>query len=267
MSRRVLVTGAGSGLGKALAARFAAGGDRVLVTDVDTAAGEAVAAALGQSFLRLDITSDESWEAAREWCEREWGGLDVLVNNAGVGAAGRVERIPMADWDWILEINIKGVVRGCRTFIPGFKAQGSGHIVNVASLAAIMKLPAMGSYNVTKAGVLALSETLRYELEPYGIGTTVVCPAFFPTNLNDRLRSPDKAAAELSVKLMQSTSLTAEQVASQVYDAVGARRFLVLSRGDAVRAARLKRFLPRLVDAQVRRYWARLRPRLDREEA
>lgn len=265
MSRRVLVTGAGSGLGKALAARFAAGGDRVLLTDVDAAAGEAAAAALGQRFLPLDVTSDASWEAARQWCRDEWGGLDVLVNNAGVGAGGRMEKVPMEDWDWIIEINLKGVVRGCRTFIPDFKEQGAGHLVNVASLAAVMMLPAMGSYNVTKAGVLALSETLRYELEPYGIGTTVVCPAFFPTNLNDRLRSPDKAAAELSVKLMESTRLTADQVASQVYDAVAARRFMVLSRGEAVRAARLKRFLPRLVDSQVRRYYARLRPRLDRD--
>ncbi|MGH3647987.1 MAG: SDR family oxidoreductase [Micromonosporaceae bacterium] len=265
MSRRVLVTGAGSGLGKALASRFAAGGDRVLITDVDPVAGAAVAESLGQPYLPLDVTQDKSWQAAYEWCEREWDGLDVLVNNAGVGAGGRIERIPMSDWDWIIEINLKGVVRGCRTFIPGFKAQGSGHIVNVASLAAVMKLPAMSSYNVTKAGVLALSETLRYELEPYGIGTTVVCPAFFPTNLNDRLRSPDKAAAELSVKLMESTTLTAEQVANQVYDAVAQRRFLVLSRGEAARAARLKRFLPRVVDAQVRKYWARLRPHIDRE--
>ncbi|MGH3738727.1 MAG: SDR family oxidoreductase [Micromonosporaceae bacterium] len=265
MSRRVLITGAGSGLGQALATRFAAAGDRVLVTDVDEVSGKAAAAALGQPYQPLDVTSDESWEAARAWCEAEWGGLDVLVNNAGVGAGGRMEKVSMADWDWIIEINLKGVVRGCRTFIPVFKGQGSGHLVNVASLAAVMKLPAMASYNVTKAGVLALSETLRYELEPYGIGTTVVCPAFFPTNLNDRLRSPDTAAAQLSVKLMQSSNLTAEQVASQVYDAVAARRFLVLTRGEAVRAARLKRLFPRLVDAQVRKYWARLRPRLDRE--
>lgn len=267
MGRRILVTGAGSGLGKALATRFVAGGDRVLLTDLDPVAGAAAAESLGQPFLPLDVTADESWDAASEWCRREWDGLDVLVNNAGVGAGGRVEKIPMSDWEWIIEINLKGVVRGCRTFIPVFKGQGSGHIVNVASLAAVMKLPAMSSYNVTKAGVLALSETLRYELEPYGIGTTVACPAFFPTNLNDRLRSPDPAAAQLSVKLMESSTLTAEKVADQVYDAVARRRFLVLTRGEAVRAARLKRFLPRLVDAQVRRYWARLRPHIDRDDA
>jgi NAD(P)-dependent dehydrogenase (short-subunit alcohol dehydrogenase family) len=110
-------------------------------------------------------------------------GLGVLVNNAGVGAGGRFERIPLEDWDWIWEINLKGVVRGCRTFVP--------------LLAAIMNLPAMSSYNVTKAGVLSLSETLRLELEPYGVHTTVVCPAYFRTSLGDRLRSPDPGVAVL----------------------------------------------------------------------
>jgi NADP-dependent 3-hydroxy acid dehydrogenase YdfG len=262
---RVLVTGAGSGLGRAIAARFASGGARVLVSDVDLAAAEAVAKELGQQAIRLDITSDADWRAALDRCQADWGGLDVLVNNAGVAAGGRFDRIPLEDWDWIWEINLKGVVRGCRTFVPLFTDQRAGHIVNIASLAGIMNLPAMSSYNVTKAGVIALSETLRLELEPYGVHTTVVCPAFVATNLGDRLRTPDPGVAKLMGKLMSASRVTADDVAHQVVDAVARKRFLVLTHPDGRRSARLKRLAPRLVDGQVRTYWSRLRSTLERE--
>lgn len=266
MSDRILVTGAGSGLGKAIATRYAAAGWRVLVSDVDAAAAEAVAGELGTQSIALDVTTDDGWLAAHEWCEREWGGLDVLVNNAGVAAGGRFERISIADWDWIWEINLKGVVRGCATFVPDFKARGSGHLVNVASLAGIMNLPAMSSYNATKAAVISLSDTLRYELEPYGVHTTVVCPAYVRTNIGDRMRSPDAGLAALMDKLMKSSTVTPADVANQVFDAVAHQRFLVLTHQDGRRSARLKRHLPTLVDRQVRSYWSRLRSTLERED-
>jgi NADP-dependent 3-hydroxy acid dehydrogenase YdfG len=262
MPDRVLVTGAASGLGRAIATRFHQAGHRVLVSDVDSEAAAATAAELGTRSIGLDVTSDDDWAKVREWCWREWDGLDVLVNNAGVAAGGRFEKIGMADWDWIWEINVKGVVRGCRTFVPDFKARGKGHLVNVASLAAIMNLPAMSSYNVTKAAVLSLSETLRLELEPYGVHTTVVCPAFVRTNLETRLRSPDPAIATLMRKLMASSPITAADVAQQVFDAVAHKRFLVLTHKDGRRSALLKRF--GLADGQVRKYWARLRPAMEK---
>jgi NADP-dependent 3-hydroxy acid dehydrogenase YdfG len=263
---RILITGSGSGLGKAMAARFAGAGWRVLVSDVDTAAAEAVAKELDTGHIRLDVTDDASWAAALEWCEREWGGLDVLVNNAGVASGGRFERIPLEDWDWIWEINLKGVVRGCRTFVPLFKKQRSGHLVNIASLAAIMNLPTMATYNVTKTGVYSLSETLHHELRPYGIATTVVCPGFVKTNLPDRSRSADPALAKVNQKLMESSKVTPEDVADQVFDAVARKRFLVLTHRDGRKSARLKRYLPALVDRQVARYWSRLRQVLERED-
>ncbi|MGB3442255.1 MAG: SDR family oxidoreductase [Actinophytocola sp.] len=264
MADRVLVTGGASGLGRAIATRYAHAGWRVLVSDVDDAAAEATAKEIGASAIGLDVTSDEDWAGAREWCEREWGGLDVLVNNAGVGAGGRFEKIGMADWDWIWEINLKGVVRGCRTFTPDFKARGSGHLVNVASLAGIMNLPAMSSYNVTKAAVISLSDTLRLELEPYGVHTTVVCPAFVRTNLGDRLRSPDPALATLMDRLMASSKITAEDVADQVFTAVAGKKFLLLTHPDGRRSAFLKRL--GLTDGQVRKYWARLRAAVEKGE-
>lgn len=263
---RILVTGAGSGLGRAMATRFVRAGRRVLVSDVDAAAAKAVAKELDTSFVRLDVTDDASWTSALRWCEREWDGLDVLVNNAGVASGGRFERISLEDWDWTWEINLKGVIRGCRTFVPLFKKQRSGHIVNVASLAAIMNLPAMSSYNVTKAGVLSLSETLRHELEPYGVATTVVCPGFVKTNIGERARNADPAISKVTEKLMESSKVTAEDVADQVFDAVRHKRFLVLTHADGRRSAMLKRYLPGVVDRQVARYWTRLRQMLERED-
>jgi NAD(P)-dependent dehydrogenase (short-subunit alcohol dehydrogenase family) len=262
---RVLVTGAGSGLGRALATRWSAAGEDVLVSDVDAEAARTVAGELGATARTLDVTSGEDWAGALEWCRSAWGGLDVLVNNAGVGAGGRFERISVEDWDWIWEINLKGVVRGCRTFVPLFKEQAHGHIVNVASLAGLMNLPAMASYNVTKAGVIALSETLRHELEPYGVHTTVVCPAYFRTNLGERTRSPDPAVIRVMDKLMASSRVTASDVASVVVDAVRDKRFMVLPHADGRRSVRMRRWLPKVVDRQVRAYWTRLRSTVERE--
>jgi NAD(P)-dependent dehydrogenase (short-subunit alcohol dehydrogenase family) len=263
---RVLITGAGSGLGKAMAARYARDGAKVLVTDVDAPAAEAVAKDLDASMLALDVTDPNAWAAALEWVEREWGGLDLLVNNAGVASGGRFERITLEDWDWIWEINVRGVILGCRTFVPMFKRQGSGHLVNISSLAAIMNLPAMASYNVTKAGVLALSETLKHELTPYGITTTVVCPGFVKTNIGDRMRSPDPAALAINAKLLESSKVTPDDVADQVFDAVRRKRFLVQTHADGRKSALLKRYLPALVDRQVSRYWSRFRKVLERED-
>jgi len=109
--------------------------------------------------IELDVRSDDDWAAARDWVAEHWGGLDVLVNNAGVAGGGRVDVAGMDEWQWITEINLFGVVRGTRTFVPMFKTQRSGHIVNVASLAGLVHPAGMASYNAVKAAVVALTET------------------------------------------------------------------------------------------------------------
>lgn len=253
--RRILVTGGASGLGRALAACYAADGWHVLVGDVNEERGRETAQTLGPRvvFRRLDVTDEAEIVAAREWVETEWDGLDVLVNNAGVAAAGRVERIPAADWEWILGVNLMGVVRCCRVFVPLFKEQGHGHIVNVSSMAGLITPPVMASYNVTKAGVVALSETLRFELEPWGIGTSVVCPSFFQTNLAESLRTPEPGLAETVDRLLASSKLDADDIAAVIRDQVARGRFLVLPHGHGRLAWRLKRFAPWLYHRRMRR--------------
>ena len=181
MSRRILVTGAASGLGAALVERFAARGDRILATDLSGADVALTTPPPDNSAVRwrdLDVTSEDDWAKAAAWVESEWGGLDVLVNNAGVAGGGRVELCSLEDWQWLFDINLFGVVRGTRAFVPMMKRQGSGRVVNTASLAGLVHPPGMGSYNAVKAAVVAFSETMSHELAPYGVGCTAVIGDF-----------------------------------------------------------------------------------------
>ncbi|WP_411576641.1 SDR family NAD(P)-dependent oxidoreductase [Streptomyces mutabilis] len=253
MSKRVLITGGASGLGRALAERYAAAGDRVLVADHD----QPSELPAGASFVRLDVRIHKDWQRALKWCENHWGGLDILVNNAGVMAAGRIERLHADDWDWILDINLKGVAQGCRTFVPLFKQQGSGHIVNVASSAGMLNEPGMASYNASKAAVISLSETLHHELGTFGVRTSVVCPGPIRTNLRAGLYSPDPVLAELADRRVRDRGLPAELVADQIVDAVSQGRFLIVTHPENRRAVCLKRLLPRVADARTARRWRR----------
>ncbi len=227
-SRRVLVTGGAAGLGLALVRAFAARGDRVLATDLAEAPPSGVLPA-GVGYRRLDVRSDSDWARAREAVEQDWGGLDILVNNAGIAAGGRIEVAEMSEWEAILGVNLLGVARGCRTFTPGFKAQRSGTIVNIASLAGLTQGPAMAAYNASKAGVVALSETLLHELSPHGVQVSVVCPSFLRTGLASSLRGADSLAEEGKERYLATAKRTPEVVAARVMAGVEAGRFIVFA--------------------------------------
>ena len=191
---RVLITGAASGLGAALTRALRARGDEVLATDL----------AADDVDLALDVTSDEDWALAREQVLTQWGGLDLLVNNAGVAGGGRLDVATLEEWRWITEINLFGVVRGTRTFVPMFKEQRSGHIVNVASLAGLVHPAGMASYNAVKAAVVALTETTGHELAAYGVRASVVCPSYFRTNLLASMQGADTVAGRVSSRTSSS---------------------------------------------------------------
>jgi NAD(P)-dependent dehydrogenase (short-subunit alcohol dehydrogenase family) len=244
---RVLVTGAASGLGAALAAAFRARGDEVLATDVGDGAE-----------LRLDVRSDDDWAAALAWVEEHWDGLDVLVNNAGVAGGGRVDVATLDEWQWITEINLFGVVRGCRAFVPVLKRQRSGHIVNVASLAGLVHPAGMGSYNAVKAGVVAFTETLGHELAAYGVRTTVVCPSYFRTNLMSSMRGADTAVGAVIGHLVEGSPVSAEDIAEAVLAGMDRGDELVLPDEAARAAYRLKTTDRPAYDAMMRAQAAKL---------
>lgn len=251
--RKALITGAGSGLGAAMARHFAANGYDVAVTDVnESRAGEVLqeiqgTGGAGFSF-KLDITRDDDWESVYGEISRRWGGVDVLVNNAGVAAAGLCEETSLEDWQWVIDVDLMGVVRGCHWFIPMLRRQAEqgrkGTIVNIASFAALAGMPGIAAYGTAKAGVFALSEHLLGELHEAGIGVTVVCPAFVKTGLLESFRYTAPGQRERVQRWMEHSGVTAEDVARQVMHAVEHRKFLVLTHPATRWALLLKRWWP-----------------------
>jgi len=249
--KRVVITGAGSGLGRALSLAFAGLGWRVCIADINPERAEEtrslVAGRGGEPLVvGCDVTRPEQFDALALTLAQQWGGVDVVINNAGVAAAGYMEKIALETWDWIIALNLKSVIYGCRTFIPMLEAQGGGHIVNVASNAGIACLPEMSCYNVTKAGVISLSETLRSELSPRGIGVTVVAPTFFKTNLMDQFTSPDPRQRVLAEAFFNKSLATSEDVARHVIRAVKKNRLYVITQLDGRFVWISKRLTPRL---------------------
>jgi NAD(P)-dependent dehydrogenase (short-subunit alcohol dehydrogenase family) len=190
---RVVVTGAGSGIGAATARRFAGAGSQVVAVDIDGAAAEQTAAAcaeLGPSghAERCDVADAAALAALAARIEDEHGPVDVLVNNAGVGIAGPFLSADTADWNWIRSINLDGVAYGCQAFGPAMVARGHGHVVNVASGAAFVPNRHMAAYCATKAAVVMLSQCLRADWRPHGVGVSVVCPGLINTPIHRTTR-------------------------------------------------------------------------------
>jgi NAD(P)-dependent dehydrogenase (short-subunit alcohol dehydrogenase family) len=248
-SKRIFITGGSSGLGRALAERYARAGWQVCIGDIDDVRGaEALLAlqALGATahYQRCDVTRDADLEAAASWLRAHWGGVDIVVNNAGVAAAGGIAEMPMQDWLWSVDINLLGVVRGCRTFTPLFREQGHGHLVNIASMAGLIHAPMMAAYNATKAGVVALSETLKIELAPDRIQVSVVCPGFFRTGIARNMRATGADVKHLTHKLVDRAQAGADKIAQQIFDGVAHGDFHILTHADGRMAWRIKRHAP-----------------------
>lgn len=245
-SRRVLITGAGSGLGLALAQRYARAGARVACVDLLGERAEAARAALpgeGHLALTADVGDDASMQALHDAVVTTWGGLDVLINNAGIASAGAMVETTMEEWRRILEIDLLGVVRGCRLFLPAMLEAGRGQILNTASFAGLAGAPGIMSYGVAKAGVVMLSEQLRAELHGSGVRVGVICPAFFRTNLVDTAIADDRTKARI-LRLMEKSPDTVDSVADTVFAAAERGEFLIIPTRREPGYWRMKRWLP-----------------------
>ncbi|MFW0789574.1 SDR family NAD(P)-dependent oxidoreductase [Gordonia sp. CPCC 205333] len=186
--RLVLITGAGSGIGRATALRFGKAGSEVLCTDInlDTATESAAmitAAGGNASAHRLDVTDDDAWQAFAQQLRDDGRLVELLVNNAGVGVVGAFLAHSKEDWDRQIDVNLNGVVNGCRAMAPLMVEARHGHIVNIASVAAYTPFGMMPSYCVSKASVRMFSECLRLELAPHKVGVSVICPGAVATNI------------------------------------------------------------------------------------
>jgi short-subunit dehydrogenase len=171
------------------------------------------------------------------------GAVDLVVNNAGVGSGGGVGAAPIEDWRWTLEVNLFGVIHGCHVFVPVLREQGHGHILNVASAAGLLSAPQMGAYNVSKAGVVALSETLAGELDGTPIGVTVLCPTFFRSSIIESGRFQDNEQRERGRRLI-AKGKSAESVARAALASIDKGRLYCVPMADARALWRLKRLAP-----------------------
>jgi NAD(P)-dependent dehydrogenase (short-subunit alcohol dehydrogenase family) len=267
-SPRAVVTGGAGGLGRAFCLELAARGGRMVIGDVDDkGAAETVALverAGGKAFAATcDVAKLADVEKLAELAERQLGGCDLVVNTAGVAVGGPVGAIPIADWEWIMGINLWGVIYGCHAFVPRFKKQGSGAILNVASAAGLLSSAEMAPYNVTKAGVVALSETLSTELAAHHIAVSVLCPTFFRTNIGKSSRSTSLGGQQQVVeKLMDKAKLQAEDVARIAIEHVDRNQLFVVPHADGQWAWRLKRLAPeRFYKTLMPKVMARMRKR------
>lgn len=254
---RIVITGGGSGLGRALALEYARAGWRVAVLDRDMAGAEAVAGEVetagGEArALACDVTDAAAVRRAAAGIEQDWRGLDVLINNAGIAGSGTVVDTPGEDWRRIMEVNFFGVVAVCQAFLPAMIRAGHGHVVNIASAAGFVSAPGMAAYNASKAAVISLSESLRVELAAHDIGVSVACPSFFRTNLLENF-SGSEASRQMALRLMEKSPLNADDVARLIRRGVLRKTFMVIPHGDARRTLILKRLVPELFFGTVRK--------------
>ncbi len=184
-----VVTGAGSGIGRSFALELAKRGGNVVCADINLEAAEEtvkLVEQLGQKAfaVQCDVGQAEHVQALADQAEQLLEHpVTLIINNAGVGLGGKFDEMSLEDWKWCMHVNLWGVIHGCHAFVPKLKKLGYGAIINVASAASYTAAPEMSVYNVTKAGVLALSETLSAELHKFNIKVNVLCPTLVPTNI------------------------------------------------------------------------------------
>ena len=267
--RVAVVTGAGSGIGRALAEAFAAEGSAVVLADIDASAAEAVADGIrsngGQAeAVAVDVSNAESVQALAENAVARFGHVDVLCNNAGVSTFNLIEDQTLDDWRWVLDVNLWGVIHGVHAFLPILRAQGTpAHIVNTASIAGLLSGVAfIGPYSATKVAVVSISETLQQELAIAGlpIGVSVLCPSSVDTRVMESERSrPAELGSEQRTEIAESVrlsiresftgpdGLTPAQVAARVLEAIRAGRFWIITH-PGERTAVESRFTGMLAD-------------------
>jgi short-subunit dehydrogenase len=250
-----LVTGAASGIGKETALALARRGSDLVICDVNAvplAAAEDTLRGMGRRVIagRVDVASRQEMEAFATRVHGEIGAVDILMNNAGVAIGGGFLHTTLDDWEWILGINVKGVVHGCHFFLPPMVERRRGHVINVASAAGYTASEALSAYCATKFAVLGLSEALREELAPHGIGVTAICPGIINTPITATSRMVGPITPQLRDEMIafyRRRNYGPERVAENILRAVQRNRAVAPISPEAWVFYYLKRFAPWLL--------------------
>jgi NAD(P)-dependent dehydrogenase (short-subunit alcohol dehydrogenase family) len=264
--KTVLVTGAGSGIGRASAIAFGSRGADLVICDVNEEGlghTEETLQALERSVFnrRVDVANAEEMREFADEVHQEVRALDILVNNAGVGLAASFLDTSLEDWDWLLRINLRGVIHGCHFFIPPMVSRGvGGHVANVASLSAFIPSETLSAYTTSKYAVLGLSESLRNELHRHRIGVTAVCPGMINTPLTATSQMRGAAGArgerERLVQRYERRNYSPERVARNLLKAIQRNRAVAPISPESWFIYYLKRLAPGAVRALGRRFMA-----------
>lgn len=247
-NKRAFITGAASGLGKAFAIELAKEGWTIGMADINLKELELAASLIetlgGKSIqFPLDVSDKDQFKKVAEDFLSKVGGIDLLFNNAGVGDGSVFEDYSLENYEWMVGINQMGVVYGCYYFIKAMKKQKSGHILNTSSAAAIGCAPTMAAYNMTKAAVVAISETLYSELMDYNIQVSCIQPTYFKTNVIQYARGGDivKKATQMFI---DRSGLEAEEVAQEILIRAGNKELYIILPKDARKMWMYKRLAP-----------------------
>jgi NAD(P)-dependent dehydrogenase (short-subunit alcohol dehydrogenase family) len=258
-----IITGGASGLGREIAILLRRAGWRTALVDLphalDAAGDPAGDVGPPPRIAGFDVRDAVAWRALHDSLRDEWPTLDLLVNCAGVGATGQVGTLPEVQWRRVLDTNLLGTALGCETFLPWLRANpGRSHVVNVASIAAILAPPSMAAYSASKAGVVALSEAIAAECPRGRPGVTVVCAGFFRSGLLDTWHFTGAVEAREARRRMDASRWDSRRVAGRVLRAVHTNRRYVVVGTQARWLWRLKRLAPRATTAIVRGIYRRL---------
>jgi NAD(P)-dependent dehydrogenase (short-subunit alcohol dehydrogenase family) len=275
--KTALVTGAGSGIGRATALALATRGASLVVCDLNEAGLDETAQAarrLGRDVLarRVDVASVDEMRTFADAVHAQVEAVDILMNNAGVGLGGGFLHTTLEDWRWIIGVNLSGVIHGCHFFLPAMvRRRRGGHVVNVASAAGYVATEALAAYSTTKFAVVGLSEALRDELRPHGIGVTAVCPGLINTPITQTspLRGPEATAEARAymVDVYRRRNYPPERVATNVLKAIQRNRAVAPISPEAWVMYVLKRLAPGMVARVNRAMAARTRREIERRRA